>query len=325
MKIGLFYLATPKYGGWVTFTSHLYRSLHRIGCQVYLFKISKRTEPNQRPFCDGIKYQNIDIETAKGMAEQFPTIVTASDKNYAIETKTLLANGANVVIHDPTEMKGELLETVRENGIKPITIREVNVKNLAEAGVDSTYVKHPYLRFNDDPKPKTELAVATSRIDFDKHTDIIIEANKSLKREIKIFGAENRLYGFHKLDQIDRRWRRNYYGRFQGRFGEVFKILNPSKYMIDMSAIKKDGGGSQYTFLEGWDAGCVLILNRDWGIGDSDVMKENHNCLYAQNAAELIDLLNRDEKHDEIVEAGYAGLKEFEGESIARQYMKLVA
>jgi glycosyltransferase involved in cell wall biosynthesis len=309
----------------VTFTSHLYRSLHRVGCQVFLFKISKKTESNQRPFCDGVKYQNIDLRTAQSMAEQFPTIVTASDKNYATETRALLANGANIVIHDPTEMKGELLETVQESGAKPITIREVNVKNLAEAGIGSTYVKHPYLRFNDNPTPKTELAVATSRIDFDKHTDIIIEANKSLKREIKIFGAENRLYGFHKLDQIDRRWRRNYYGRFRGRFGEVFKILNPSKYMVDMSAIKKDGGGSQYTFLEGWDAGCVLVLNRDWGIGDSDVMKENHNCLYAQDAAELIDVLNRDEKHDQIVEAGYAGLKEFDGESIARQYMKLVA
>ena len=325
MKIGLFYLATPKYGGWVTFTSHLYRSLHRVGCQVYLFKVSKRTEPNQRPFCDGIKYQHIDIDTAKGMAEQFPAIVTASDKNYATETRSLLSNGANVVIHDPTEMKGELLKTVQESGVNPITIREVNVKNLADSGVEATYIKHPYLRFNDKPTPKTELAVATSRIDFDKHTNIIIEANKSLNTQIKIFGAENRLYGFHKLDQIDKRWRRNYYGRFQGRFGEVFKILNPSRYMIDMSAIKKDGGGSQYTFLEGWDAGCVLILNRNWGLGTKDVMRENINCLYAEDAEELTDLLNGDEKHSEIIAKGYAALKKFDGESIARQYMKLVA
>jgi hypothetical protein len=31
-----------------------------------------------------------------------------------------------------------------------------------------------------------------------------------------------------------------------------------------MSVIKNDGSGSQYTFLEAWDAGSGLVLNNKW-------------------------------------------------------------
>ena len=34
--------------------------------------------------------------------------------------------------------------------------------------------------------------------------------------------------------------------------------------MIDMSIIKGDGGGTQYTFLEAIYHDCILVLHLDW-------------------------------------------------------------
>ena len=41
-------------------------------------------------------------------------------------------------------------------------------------------------------------------------------------------------------------------------------ILKDAKYMIDMSIIKGDGGGTQYTFLEAIHHNCILILHNEW-------------------------------------------------------------
>jgi hypothetical protein len=34
--------------------------------------------------------------------------------------------------------------------------------------------------------------------------------------------------------------------------------------VVDLSVIKKDGRGTQYTFLEAVDAGCSLVLHKAW-------------------------------------------------------------
>ena len=48
--------------------------------------------------------------------------------------------------------------------------------------------------------------VSISRIDFDKNTDIILNANKLINDESKkiyCFGAENRIYVHHKLKDLE--------------------------------------------------------------------------------------------------------------------------
>ena len=60
--------------------------------------------------------------------------------------------------------------------------------------------------------------------------------------------------------------------------------------MIDMSTIKDDGGGTQYTFLEAIYQDCILILHRDW-VKQGDIFKEGINCLAAENPEELVELL----------------------------------
>ena len=327
VNINLFYLAKPKYGGWVTYTTHLFRALQEVGCQVSLFKITKRTESSVRHFSDGIYYQNVDIETAETLSKMMPSVITASDKNYLHETESILSNEAHIVIHDPTEMREQLVDVVKKTKCKPISIREVNVKNLKTLGLDSVFVRHPYVRYNKEGsvQDKTELAVSTSRIDFDKHIDTILDANNSLKDKVKIYGAENGLYTYHKLIKTHPEWKQDYHGCFGNAYGEVFKILNPSKYMIDMSAIKKDGGGTQYTFLEGWDANCVLILNKKWDIGVGNDMQENVNCLYAETSDDLVNILKRDtDDFGHLIESGLQRLELHTPEVIAKDFIGVI-
>lgn len=327
--IPIFYLAKPKYGGWVAFTSHLYRSLKAIGEKPILFKITKTNSNIKRHFCDNIFYQNINIETAINLSEQFKSIISAQDKHFIDSTNQLLKNKTKIVIHDPNEMKEIFLNTIKKNKAKPIVIRESNVKNLKEYGIDSIFLKHPYLIYNNKNNTKKKLAVATSRVDFDKHTEIIVEANMKLNQglddnKIEIYGAENRLYTFHKLNKLNPDWRKNYRGTFGNELGSVFKILNPSKFMIDMSAIKKDGGGSQYTFLEGWDAQCVIILNKKWDLGNNNIMKSNKNCIFVEDSNELKKILESKNNLDHLTEQGLENLKMFDGRKIAKDYLNII-
>ena len=65
------------------------------------------------------------------------------------------------------------------------------------------------------------------------------------------------------------------------------KILKPKKFMIDLSRIKNDGGGTQYTFLEAINYGCCLILNREWVNVPDSIWKDGKNCLAISNEIEL--------------------------------------
>lgn len=320
--IALFYLAKPKYGGWVTYTSHLFRSFKNNNQPVYLFKISNKTEKNLRHYADDVHYQNVDINTALGLAEQFKTIITAVDKDYLSYADMLLQKNSNIIVHDPTEMKEDLIKTIKNNNITPITIRKINVNNLKNEGINSIFIKHPYLRFNTNVPEKTQSAVATSRIDFDKHTEIIVEANLKLKEKIKIYGAENRLFTFHKLNKLDEKWRDNYYGKFSNKLGDVQNILNPHRFMVDMSAIKKDGGGSQYTFLEAWDSGCVPVLNKKWDTNGT--MQDYKNCIFVENSKDLVNILTNNKQYLNIVNNGITELEKHNGSMIAKEYLSIL-
>jgi len=70
--------------------------------------------------------------------------------------------------------------------------------------------------------------------------------------------------------------------------------------MIDMSTIKDDGGGTQYTFLEAIYNDCILILHNDW-INKGTTFKNNVNCLSVKNEIELKDILNGEREYDKEV------------------------
>ena len=155
-------------------------------------------------------------------------------------------------------------------------------------------------------------AVSIARIDFDKNTDIILKANQLIqdsKKKVQIFGAENRLYVHHKLGELD------FYNFWKGKFDKDYPltyggkdILKECKYVVDMSTIKNDGGGSQYTFLEAIYQDCVLILHRDW-IKQGTTFIEGVNCLASETPEELSAILSEDRDTSLLVEESRKLLK----------------
>jgi len=304
------YMAKPSYGGWVGFTAHLCLKI-----KAQLYKVGNRTEakkdgtPTMRPYGYGVDYQNLSIEDICKLPQ---LLVSAIDKNY-YHYLDALPDGTIIVIHDPTEVKINSSEPVLRNlpRFRVITIRKTVQKYLKEHfDIDSTFMIHPfypYFKQIDGKVMKRKSgAVSISRIDYDKHTEVIIDANAILKKNgkpiIDIYGAKNDRYVFHKLQEKDDMKVTNpnssYKGKFEKSFEAVHKLLGPRKYMVDLSAIRYDGGGSQYTFLEALYEGCVLVLNTKWlessgkkGEAPKKIPKSKFkpgvNCFVVSSAEEL--------------------------------------
>lgn len=294
----LLYLAKPTYGGWVSFTAHL-----SLKTNIPLFKISKRTEKNSRNYGYGVNYHNINLEKLSNMIEDgcIP-IVTAIDKNF-YHILDILPDDSYIVIHDPTEFNKASKQIVIDNlkRLKVITIRKSVHDLLLNMNIVSRFIIHPYVpMINTHSIGGNRLgAISISRIDYDKNIDIIVKANSLIdtaENKVEIYGEPNERYIYQKLlhwdsfkkDDIDSQYR----GHFPKTFDMLKNILTNKIFVVDMSSISQDGGGTQYTFLEAIDAGCILILNSKWTNNPNSIWKHNYNCLVVSCAEELAEILN---------------------------------
>ena len=302
----LVYMAKPIYGGWVTYTAHL-----SLKNDYPIYKIGKRTEKNTRDYGYNCKYQNLVIED---LIKKENLMITALDKHY-YEYLQYFPKDTILVIHDPTELKNKSNPLIRDGLIdrfKIITIRQTVKDYLMKTyKFESQFLTHPFYQYEKNKLSMNNYAVSISRIDFDKNIDIILKYNKLIEnedKEIKIFGKENRLYVHHKLKDL------NFHDYWHGSYpknlpmtyttaGIERDILKDCKFMVDLSTIKDDGGGTQYTFLEAIYNDCILILNREW-IDKGDLFVENENCLAVKDEYELRDILldTREYDRDKIVE-----------------------
>ena len=104
-----------------------------------------------------------------------------------------------------------------------------------------------------------------------------------------IYGAHNRLYVYHKLKELN--FKKYYKGGFGKSFKELSDILKNAKYVADMSIIKHDGGGTQYTFLEAIYQDCALIINEKWVDKFKTPFKDKVNCFVVNDEKDLVSLL----------------------------------
>ena len=296
--MNLIYMAKPTYGGWVSFTSHL-----SLKYNYKLYKIAKKTEklktgePRLRNFGYGVYYQNISLEDAKKLPN---IIITAIDKKY-YEYLNQFHNSTKLVIHDPTEVKGKSCQPVLDvlDKYNIITIRKSVKKFLSQKyDITSKFKFHPFFEYDRTKilgKGKSG-AVSISRVDFDKNTDIILKANKLLPTThiIDIYGATNDRYVYFKLKKEDLNFEKYYKGTFKKSFEELDKILRGKRFVVDLSAIKNDGGGSQYTFLEAIYQGCILILNKKWLSGGANIFVNGVNCLVVENDNDIFRIIMND-------------------------------
>jgi len=309
MKIALFYLASPRFGGWATYTAHLIRQL-RTRHEVFLFKLGSRTEDKMRSFGYDLTYQNIHPELAVELDIDLKIIV-AQEAPQLENAMELIKNGAWIVFHDPTELKGGRHVLFKHPRV--IRIRKGNDKHVP----GSVYIPHPYVRMTDaerrllhdnlhtryaeiDIKDRNRCAryntnlkfsaASFARVDFDKNTAMIVQAGK-----IAVFGWVNRSYMFHTMFEklgLEPEFYRNYHGRLDPLFHAGTYVATQSDFVVDMSNISGDGGGTQYTFLEAWDAGTPLIINSAWLSMEDRTMGSGWNCLVAGDVAGLRSIID---------------------------------
>lgn len=296
----ILYLAKPIYGGWVTFTAHLSKKYN-----FPIYKITKKTEKSKRDYGYDCQYQNLSLIDALKLDN---LMITAIDKHYW-EYLHLFPKDTEIVIHDPTECKASksgnpLVQQIGDlspvlPNMKVITIRESVQGYLSKNfKIDSQFLRHPFYNYSNNQDEGLGLkCVSIARIDFDKNTDILLKANQLITNKdnhIFLFGAENRIYVHHKLQELNI----GYYwkGKFPKNLEPTYQnrsILKDAKFMIDMSIIKGDGGGTQYTFLEAIYQDCILILHNDW-INKGSLFQSGVNCLGVSNEEELANIINND-------------------------------
>jgi hypothetical protein len=308
------YLSDYMYGGCATFTAHL---LHSLGKKyvLYLIKRGFNEESRKGDFGYGIYYQNLSIEALDTIKNPF---ITDMYKHFHL-LKKLKRNDITIVIHDPIEIFKENEPYLKYWNI--ICIRKTFQQYLkSRYNLNPKFLYHPFYPYptqkndsndNDDDNnnilTKTK-AVSISRVDYCKHIDIILDANKLIRLKhndddnnnlIKIYGCIDSKYVHDVLGM--EHFKQYYHGKFKKSFSAISKILSKAKFMVDLSVIQYDGGGTQYTFLEAIHNDVALIINRKW-IEDVDPkyrdFKEGYNCYAVSNGQELAEIINNSKNID---------------------------
>jgi hypothetical protein len=295
------FISDYMYGGCLTFTAHLLHTLNRKE----VFGIAKGFERRKKEenFGYGIRYQNVPL----GYFDIDKNIfITDMFQHFECLEKLKRRGGkghgnVTIVIHDP----GEIFK-FNEPYLKYwniITIRKSMQQYLQDKyGVESRFIHHPFYPYptrqgDDDSNEEGDMkthAVSISRIDFNKNIEIILDANKRARSNpVKIYGWVNNKYVSARLDTDE--FSQHYQGKYVKSFDATSKILKKAKFMIDLSSLPNDGGGTQYTFLDAIYHNCAIILNRQW-IENVDLeyrdFKEGENCYAVSNAEELKELLD---------------------------------
>jgi hypothetical protein len=136
-----------------------------------------------------------------------------------------------------------------------------------------------------------------------KHPDMLCQANLTLraKQRIRFLGKETthflRMHLMEKYPKI--------YKPALGFYGSKEAVLLAEQYQInvDLSDYKGEGGGTQYSFLEAMDAGCINIAHANW-LAAKGEMESNYNCYGVQGPITLADCI------EDITEASYRKIRE---------------
>lgn len=331
MSVALFFMYRSFGGGTTSYTVHLYEGMRRAGLDPRIYRVKERGEHNERPFSryDGVTYRNVTSDEALKIVKRYPSLMTAPCNSKYLEFDPLIIGklmraGMRIVIHDPNEF--EIYDHLknRESVQTPFCIRTSMKKFFPRA----VHVPHPYVReFKATEYVKSErehLAVSVARVTFVKRTELILEANEKLPKrdQVVIRGAENRLYTRFKILPRFRSFRQGSVG-FPMTWGASARECARGKFAVDFTWFPDDGGGSQYSFMEAWDAGAVCVLHQDWLRYEGE-MKDGVNCVAVDGAAGLVKLLKhgRPLEVGHLVNAGYESLKKHDPVAVARTYYK---
>ena len=250
-------------------------------------------------------YQNVSINDILNWTER-PFFITIFKESYLPVITRLNDEGDNkniLIIHDHRDISEKVVPYIK-NKWKLITIRKTVQEYLnTKYNLDSLFLYHPFYPYSvtsSKTHKQKKGAVSISRISFEKNTDIIIKANNLLRRQedqIKLYGSASRMYVHLLLGGYNGDFNKYYHGIFDKSFSTLSNLLAGVKFVVDLSVLKHDGGGTQYTFLEAIHNDCALILHRKWIENVNPKycdFKEGYNCFVVENEKELADLIRKD-------------------------------
>ena len=250
-------------------------------------------------------YQNVSINDILNWTER-PFVITIFKESYLPVITRLNDEGNSnniLVIHDHRDISEKVVPYIK-NKWKLVTIRKTVQEHLnTKYNLDSLFLYHPFYPYSvtsSKTHKQKKGAVSISRISFEKNTDIIIKANNMLTNQedqIKLYGCPSRMYVHLFLGGYNGDFNKYYYGIFDKSFSTLSNILDGVKFVVDLSVLKHDGGGTQYTFLEAIHNDCALILHRNWIENVNPKycdFKEGYNCFAVENEKELADLIRKD-------------------------------
>jgi hypothetical protein len=313
MDIALFFARKEAGGGSTSFTAHLHRALKLAGYKVKLFGFTdKPREPRLLGKYAGVTWNFVTPKEAKHIVRNVPSLLTGPDHSKVL-AKTcgestlihdLINLGMRVVVHDPNEFR--VYDHLTNASIKqPICIRPTMRKFFP----DAIFIPHPYVRsqtgwHGKDIGKRYGVACSIARISFVKRTEIILEANRLLPKglEIKLLGQENRLYTYHKIKKLFPEFKQGGYG-FPLTWGASALQAMCYSLAVDLTYLPDDGGGSQYSFMDSWDAGTVNVIHRDW-LRYPGEMNHIENCLAinsAEHLAQLVKSAAKDKKVQQLM------------------------
>lgn len=315
MDVTLFYMYKAFGGGTTSYTAHLYEALKQAGHTPRIVRVRDKEQKNPRPFAGyaGVELHNISVATGLKLARTTPSLMTApcNQKYLQFEPtiiKRLMKAGMQVMVHSWNEL--EIYDDLGiRNTMRPPLIVRPHLASYFKQGAKFMY--HPYVRHYTDNvgNEKTKNAVSIARMTFVKHPEIIIAANEMLpaKKRVVIRGAENRMLTHFKIGKLFPAYEHKPSG-FQQAWGAGALECAAYNFAVDMTYLAGDGGGSQYAFMEAWDAGTVNIVHNKW-LEYKGEMKVGFNCLAVADHAELAAILDGTERYHHIIFNGYRQLK----------------
>lgn len=310
--INIFFLVPPnQLGGCMSFTVHLFRTFEQMGYEPRLYRVGKVPKAGfpVKPFKYGLTITTVDLGTARQLACTDRSLIAyAFWKKEKVNAAALMALGTKLIIHDPAEFHDDEMDFMKSIDHRPLVIRKRNVTGLKAHGIAATYVPHPYVPTEvDRAVEKKHHAICIARVDFRKRSHWIIEANKRLPGDhhVHLYGEMNRIYEYHQLRKEHPDWRNWYGGMFPDVEGAAVRLNLTAGRAVDLTHIKGDGGGTQYTFFEAWNAGIPLILNRAWATGPDDEVRDGDCCHMVHDVDGLVEALKAPvAEYDYILEGG---------------------
>lgn len=278
MNQELLYLHKYLDGGARTFTIHLMHKLPRY----VVYRVDKQTESRLHNFGYGLFYKNI---SEKDISKMRNSAIVIFKEKFLHVLKSLKNKNPTLVIHGEVDISKKSIPHIKD--LKIFTIRKTLQKYLKEKyDLDSIFKFLPFYPYTVFSYPSHKGAVSISRISREKNIDMIVEANKTLDNPLKI-----KICGHGRKSYV------------HFTFGELVSLLARTKYVVDLSVYKNDGGGMNYTLLEAIHNKCALILHRKWLEFEPKYcdFKEGYNCYAVDSPKELAELITNNPETTKVV------------------------